>query len=184
MAGFLFCCPDLEASVELSSTTTSVLYPADLGPVEIDVSGYPPEHQNTYREVFLKVFGFLRTTSRVINSPVVEFDPRLEEAERRLRPEAFSDPRILLATRDGWKKKVEEIRRRPPCCGACPVLSLQEAKALWKFLVYDSLARKTGPRSEAWSRHRMRLIELFRGRYPERFNEIYAGPNKIKEEEK
>lgn len=71
-------------------------------------------------------------------------------------------------SRDAWKRRVEDIRRRPPCCGACPVLTRQDARALWRFLVYDSLARKTGSRA----RSRRALLERFRKEQPARFREL------------
>ena len=110
--------------------------PEDLGPSVIDVSAYPPEHQKTYKEIFVPFFSRFGGTARIINSP-------------------------LVSAQD-WKKEVDAIRRRPACCGACPVLSLREAKALWSFLVYDSAARKTGPRAQAWARQRQDLLDRYR----------------------
>lgn len=135
--------------------------PEDLGPAEIDVSSYPREYRETYRRIFLPVARFMGGPARLLNSPLIELDPGLEEAQRARRPELFSDPRVALVSRDGWRRRVDEFRRRPPCCGACPVLSLKDAQALWRFLVYDSIARKTGPRAGAWLRHRRALLERF-----------------------
>ncbi|MBI2069509.1 MAG: hypothetical protein HYT79_02825 [Elusimicrobia bacterium] len=159
-----------------SAPAAKILYPADLGPTEIDVSHYPPEHQKTYREIFLEVFGFFGTAARVINSPLIEADPNLENVEKRNHPE-FSDAQIAQFVPMGWKKRVEAIRLKPPCCGACPVLSLKEAKALRQFLVYDSLARKTGVNAGAWIKHRKNLNERFKKEYPDRFRELHANLN-------
>lgn len=141
---------------------SKIVYPEDLGPGEIDVSDYPAQHQETYRTIFLSVFDFLKQTSRVVNSPLIEMDPAFEESERRGNPGLFGVPEVFLVTKDGWKKYVTEIQRRPPCCGACPVLSKKEAKALWQFLVYDSIRRKTGPKAQAWAAHRKALLARFK----------------------
>lgn len=110
--------------------------PEDLGPAAIDVSSYPDEHRKTYAEIFLPVFGFLPGgPARVLNSPLV--------------------------APDLWRREVMRVRNRPPCCGACPLLSREEARALWRFLAYDSLRRKTGANAAAWAEHRRRLIERF-----------------------
>lgn len=148
--------------------------PEDLGPSEIDVSSYPEEHQKTYRETFLPVFEFFGTAARMVNSPLVELDPALEEAEARLHPDLFSDPLIARATRDGWRREIAAIHRRPPCCGACPVLTLDQARALWRFMVYDSLARKTGDNAEKWIAHRRSLMERFRALHPDRMETLYS----------
>lgn len=148
--------------------------PEDLGPSDIDVSAYPEEHQKTYRETFLPVFGFLGTTARMVNSPLVELDPALEAAETRLHPDLFSDPLVARATRDGWKREIAAVHRRPPCCGACPVLTLDQARALWRFMVYDSLARKTGVNAEKWIAHRRALVERFRRMHPGRTETLYS----------
>lgn len=110
--------------------------PEDLGPAVIDVSGYPPEHQRVYREVFLPVYALLEGgPARAINSPLLD--------------------------QDDWRREVLRVKTRPPCCGACPVLSRADAQALWRFFVYDSLRRKTGPAAAAWAAERRDLIRRF-----------------------
>lgn len=133
----------------------------DLGPSVIDVSSYPEEHRKTYQDIFVPVFGLLGGTARAVNSPIIELDGHREEQERRDNPELFANPDIAVVSRDGWKKRVEEIYHRPACCGACPTLTREKAKALWRFLVYDSIRRKTGRQARGWS--------LFRGDLTRRF---------------
>ncbi len=109
--------------------------PEDLGPAQIDVSDYPPEYQKTYREVFVPFFTKYGGTARMVNSPLV--------------------------TAEEWRKEIDRIRTRPPCCAACPFLSLNDARALYKFMVYDSGRRKTGSSAEAWTAQRTSLLERF-----------------------
>jgi hypothetical protein len=136
--------------------------PEDLGPAVIDVSSYPAEYQVTYRQIFLPVFGFLRGgPARVLNSPLIETDPEGASTLRREHPELFSDPRIAQVAPDAWRREVMRVKNRPPCCGACPILSKEDARALWRFLAYDSLRRKTGANAMAWVEQRRRLIQRF-----------------------
>lgn len=152
----------LAATLAAGFSPKTAELPEDLGPAEIDVSSYPPEHQKTYRELFLHVYGFLRGgPARALNSPVLEIDPAGEAALRREHPELFAEPGLIEAGPDLWRKEVMRVKNRPPCCGACPVLDMEEAKALWRFLAYDSLRRKTGANAEAWASRRRALIERF-----------------------
>lgn len=111
-------------------------FPEDLGPAVIDVSSYPAEHRKTYKDIFLPVYGFLRGgPARALNSPLVASDE--------------------------WRREVMRVKNRPPCCGACPILSMADARALWRFLAYDSQRRKAGASAAAWAEHRRRLTERF-----------------------
>ena len=137
-------------------------FPEDLGPAAIDVSGYPPEQQSVYQKIFLPVYSVLRGgPARALNSPLIEIDAAGEEAERRAHPGVAADPQLALYTRDGWRHEVLTVKNRPPCCGACPLLTRADAEALRSFLVYDSLRRKTGAAAEAWAAQRRELIRRF-----------------------
>ncbi|MCR4295229.1 MAG: hypothetical protein NUW21_06820 [Elusimicrobia bacterium] len=134
----------------------------DLGPAEIDVSSYPPEQQRVYREILLPVYGFIRGgPARVINSPLIEIDAAGEDAERRAHPAIAADPGLVVYTRGGWRAEVLHLKNRPRCCGACPVLTRADAVALRRFLVYDSLRRKTGVAAGPWADRRRELIRRF-----------------------
>lgn len=149
-------------------------FPEDLGAPTIDVSGYPAEYQKTYRDVFLHVYAFIRGgPARALNSPLIELDPQGEQALRRERPELFADPGLARVSADAWKKEVSDAFNRPPCCGACPMLSREDAKALRRFFVYDSIVRKTGANAGSWIRERKTLLERFKRDYPKRYDELY-----------
>jgi len=136
--------------------------PEDMGPAVIDVSGYPPEYQETYRKIFQPVYKFLRGgPARALNSPLIELDAQGERVLRREHPELFSDPRLAQVSADAWRREVARVKNRPPCCGACPILSREDAVKLWRFLAYDSLRRKTGPNAASWAAQRRRLLERF-----------------------
>jgi hypothetical protein len=43
------------------------------------------------------------------------------------------------------------------------VLTQEESKDIWEFLVYDAKARKTGDKAAAWREQRRRLLARFDG---------------------
>ena len=137
-------------------------FPEDLGPAAVDVSGYPPEQQTVYTKIFLPVYAVLRGgPARALNSPLIEIDAAGEAAERRAHPEIAGDSRLVIYTSAGWRSEVLRVKNRPPCCGACPILTRADAEALRRFFVYDSLKRKTGSAAEAWGSQRRDLIRRF-----------------------
>jgi hypothetical protein len=152
----------LLAALSVAAEPAPPELPEDLGPAVIDVSGYPPEHQETYRTVFLPVYGFLRGgAARALNGPLLELDPQGEAVLRREQPELFARPGLVAVEAGAWRREVMRVKNRPPCCGACPILSMADAKRLWSFLVYDSVRRKTGANAAAWAAHRRALVERF-----------------------
>jgi len=153
-------------SLLLAPGPVCALTPEELGPDSIDVSEYPAEYRKTYEEIFIPLFRRFGGAARVVNSPVIELDPASQSYESKRNPILFSDSEVAQVSTDGWKKQVDAMRRRPPCCGACPVLSLQGAKDLWRFLVYDSIVRKTGPRAQNWVRQRRSLLGRFKKERP------------------
>jgi hypothetical protein len=121
-------------------------YANDLGPSEIDVSRYPPEMKQAYR-LFQKKCTFCHTAARAINSEFVESKQ--------------------------WTRYVQRMYMRPPCCDSCPLMSHDDAKAIWGFLVYDSQVRKTDAQAEAWARFRKSLLEEFKSKYPKLYQQRY-----------
>ncbi len=162
IAPFLLIAAVLAAAPAPRHASKVVELPEDLGAETIDVSSYPAEYRKIYDEIFLHIYPFMRGgTARAINSPLIELDPAGEEALRREHPELFADPRVASVSPDGWRLEVTRVKNRPPCCGACPVLSRRDAVELRRFLVYDSLRRKTGANAAAWVAARRELIQRF-----------------------
>ena len=136
--------------------------PEDMGPAAINVSNYPTDQQRVYQKLFVPIYSEQRGgTARALNSPLIEIDAAGEEAERRAHSRIADDPQLVSYTRGGWRSEVLRIKNRPPCCGACPILSRADAEALRHFFVYDSLRRKTGAVAEAWAAQRRELIRRF-----------------------
>ena len=161
--------PSVAATVAASGPALSRApkAPEDLGPAEIDVSDYPEEYRNTYQKIFLPAFKRWGSAAHVLNSPIIEMDEATERTERAAHPQLFADSRIALPSRDGWKKYMQGLLNKPACCGACPTLTLEQARAVRSFLVYDSLRRKTGANTDAWIRHRRELVDRFETMQPQ-----------------
>jgi hypothetical protein len=163
MAGFSFSLGIVLATAVAAADKPAVPRVAeDLGLPSIDVSSYPEEYQKTYQDIFVPVFKFHGGTARAVNSPIIELDAHLEQQEQRNNPMLFSDPEVAQVSRDGWKKFVQSLYRTPACCGACPVMTLEKARSLWRFLAYDSIQRKTGRRAPSWALYRKDLMRRFR----------------------
>lgn len=135
--------------------------PADLGATSIDVSDYPAEYQRVYRESFMTKCNVCHTTARALAAPLLEVGPDDVTAELRA---AAADPDVLTVGSDAWKKYIHRMWKRPPCCDLCPVFTKAEITAIWKFLVYDSLRRKTGSALPRWVAYRRGLIDEYRSR--------------------
>lgn len=138
--------------------------PADLGATSVDVSGYPAEHQRTYREQFVTKCNLCHSTARSLAAPLLEIDEAERAALEAGHPGALADPEVLRAGSDVWKKYLHRMWKRPPCCDACPVFTKSEITAIWKFLVYDSKRRKTGPALAGWIAYRRGLIAEYQRR--------------------
>ncbi len=137
---------------------------ADLGTTSIDVSDYPVEHQRAYREQFVPKCNICHSTARALAAPLVELAPAELRAFEAGRPGQAADPEVLRAGTDVWKKYLHRMWKRPPCCDVCPVFTREDITAIWKFLVYDSRRRKTGPGLAGWVAYRRGLIAEYRRR--------------------
>ncbi len=122
-------------------------YANDLGPETIDVSSYPPEMQESYKLLQAKCV-------------------RCHGAARAINSE--------LTDAKDWARYIKRMQMRPPCCNVCPVISLSDAKAIWRFLSYDSQVRKTGPNALSWEKHRLSLLQAYREKFPEKYQERYG----------
>lgn len=73
------------------------------------------------------------------------------------------------ATSVFWEHYVKRMWRKPGSG-----INGAEAKQIWEFLVYDSQVRKLDRREE-FETFRTPLLEEFKAKYPERYQELYGG---------
>ena len=150
-------------------------YANDLGPDQVDISGYPAPYQDTYKRVFRWKCQRCHTLARALNSEYVEpvaADDAAKDAIiadwRAKHPELFKDPLIWQPAAHIWETYVKRMMAKPGC-----TIDVDEARAIWEFLSYDSVRRKTGSQAAEWARHRRQLLAKFKAAYPDRYRELY-----------
>lgn len=152
-------------------------YSNDFGPEEIDaiVKGYPKDYQKGYELMKLRC-SQCHAPSRPINSRFVE-TPGKDDAERaanlaklkKEKPELFKPEAMgVWQIEDGvWKRYVKRMAAKPGC-----EIKPDEAKEIWKFLVFDSNQRKMGGNAGKWEEHRKKLIDKLKKEHPKRFKDL------------
>jgi len=158
-------------------------YPNDAGPATIDVSSYPPEIQDTYKNLFLVKCSRCHQTSRPLNSQFVEPSGPKDQHQAKIaewkktHPEMFQDK--LVWQIEGWtpgqpgvwERYVKKMMSKPGCN-----ISQQEGRKIWQFLTYDSEHRKTGANAAKWAEHRRKLLADFKASHPARYKELFETP--------
>jgi hypothetical protein len=155
-------------------------YANDFGPASVDVSSYPQEMQQTYKELFLVRCQRCHQASRPLNSQFVEPSgpkeqhPAIIAKWKAEHPEMFQDKLVWQiegksAAGPGiWERYVKKMMSKPGCNITPP-----EGKKIWQFLCYDSEKRKTGANAANWAEHRRKLLADFKAKYPDRYRELY-----------
>jgi mono/diheme cytochrome c family protein len=155
-------------------------YPNDSGPVSIDVSAYPAELQDTYKNIFLVKCQRCHQASRPLNSQFVEpsGDKSGHAAKiaswKAANPEMFKDKLVWdvegwTPSQPGvWERYVKKMMSKPGCN-----ISQPEGKKIWQFLTYDSEKRKTGANAAKWAEHRRKLLADFKASHPARYKELF-----------
>ncbi len=154
-------------------------YPNDFGPATIDVSSYPKELQETYKNLFPKC-GRCHELSRPLNSQFIEpsGDKPGHAAKiaswKSSHPEMFQDKLVWqiegwTPSQPGvWERYVKKMMSKPGCN-----ISPQEGKKIWQFLTYDSEKRKTGANAAKWAEHRRKLLADFKAKYPDKYKTLF-----------
>ena len=155
-------------------------YANDFGPKSIDVSAYPPEMQDAYKNILLVKCQRCHEASRPLNSQFVEPSgpkeqhPAIIAKWKAEHPEMFQDKLVWQvegksAAGPGiWERYVKKMMAKPGCN-----ISPEDGKKIWQFLTYDSEHRKTGPNAAKWAEHRRKLLADFKAQHPDRYRELY-----------
>ncbi len=153
-------------------------YPNDLGPETLDeetLKSYPKNAQEGYKAMMgtakEKRCQACHSGARPLNSRFVELSGKdaAVAALKKSNPELFKDPAIWQIEGAVWNRYVKRMMAKPGCNIAGP-----EGKKIWEFLVYDGEHRKIGANADKWKAHRTKLIEEFKGKFPERYKELAA----------
>ena len=63
---------------------------------------------------------------------------------------------------------------KPPCCGACKIITFDDAKMIYEYLTSSDPGKKEGKYSEIWLTHKKKLLEEFKTLNPKRYAELYG----------
>lgn len=169
-------------------------YPNDLGPDTLPESvlkTYPPEIQKGYHIMIGEVqrggkwvynngkTGCVtcHTAARPLNSRFLEpaggVDDAAQEANlakmKKAQPELFKDLEVWQPEAKIFNRYVKRMMNKPGSN-----IPKGDGKAIWEFLEYDGVHRKTGANAEAWEAHRKKLVAEFKTKYPKRYEELKA----------
>lgn len=167
-------------------------YPNDLGPNELD-----DEYLKTLSPNILKGYKLLvgkkkpdgsydgkcaacHFPNRPLNSQFLEApgkDDKEREANAKDLAAKHKDSEVWQVEAAIWKRYVKRMSAKPGCNVG------KDAKAIWEFLVADSLQRKTGANAKKWEDHRRKLLAEFKEKYPARHKELFGGEEKPKSTE-
>lgn len=142
-------------------------YPNDFGPDKIDVSKYSAEQQEGYKLMEDKC-ARCHSPARPLNSQFVDVKPEEVEALKKSNPEIFKDKLVWQVEAGIWQRYVKRMMAKPGCS-----MSNEEGKKIFRFLVADSKARKTGAAAAAWKTHRKKLVDDFKAKHPDRYKELF-----------
>ena len=153
---------------ETSLTKVTDLYPNDMGPAEIDVTGYPKEHKRASRPFAFKCAA-CHTIARPINSQFLELTAAEIAKAKKDDPELFKDPKLTLPEEMVWNRYVKRMMSK----AGCPVKK-EDGKPIWEFLVYDSKLRKTGENGKEFRKARGQLLHEFKEHHPDGYERIFG----------
>lgn len=142
-------------------------YANDFGPEKIDVSNYPAELKTSY-ELFTKRCSQCHTIARPINSQFLELSADELTKAKTETPDVLENSLVWQTEEGIWERYVKRMMRKPGC-----EMQTDEAKSIWKFLVYDSKERKLGTNKANWESARKKLLDDFRSKNPARYKELY-----------
>lgn len=148
LAAWLALAAPAARAADFTPEELSSLYPYDLGPAEIDVSGYPKRQQENY-QVFKNACSQCHTLARPINAPA---------ASRKVQEYYVFRMRMKTQYTPGTKLSAEEVDR------------------ILDFLSYDSRARKVKGR-KAFNALSRQLDKRFDETIAERLKRMKEGKN-------
>ena len=155
-------------------------YPNDFGPETLPddvIKSYPANVQAGYKKLISNKAGCAQchSAARPLNSRFVEPEGGIDDAKqdawiakaKKDTPDLFKDASVWQIETKVWSRYVKRMMNKPGC-------NLQKAdgKAIYEFLSYDSVKRKTGANAEKWAAHRKGLIDQLKTKNPKRYEEL------------
>lgn len=180
LLGSMFVAPARAAEMTEKEKALANPYPNDFGPDTLPedvLKTYPANVQAGYKKLISNKAGCAQchSAARPLNSRFVEPEGGLDDAKqdawiakaKKEQPALFADGSAWQIETKVWSRYVKRMMNKPGC-------NLQKAdgKAIYEFLSYDSVKRKTGPNAEKWAAHRKGLIEQLKAKNPKRYDEL------------
>ena len=155
-------------------------YPNDFGPETLPddvIKSYPANVQAGYKKLTDKKAGCAQchSSARPLNSRFVEPEGGIDDAKqdawivkaKKDAPALFADGSVWQVETKVWSRYVKRMMNKPGC-------NLQKAdgKAIYEFLSYDSVKRKTGANADKWAAHRKGLVDQLKAKNQKRYDEL------------
>lgn len=180
LLGAAFTSPVRAAEMTEKEKALTNPYPNDFGPETIPdalLKTYPANVQAGYKKMISTKGGCAQchSAARPLNSRFVEpeggIDDKKQEAAlaalKKAQPELFTDASVWQIETKVWSRYVKRMMNKPGCG-----IQKADGKAIYEFLAYDSIKRKTGENAKAWAAHRKGLIDQLKTKNPKRYEEL------------
>jgi len=180
LLGAAFASPVRAAEMTEKEKALTNPYPNDFGPETLPdavLKAYPANVQAGYKKLLSNKGGCAQchSAARPLNSRFVEpeggIDDKKQEAAlaalKKAQPELFKDGTVWQVETKIWSRYVKRMMNKPGCG-----IQKADGKAIYEFLAYDSLKRKTGANAEKWAAHRKDLVEQLKAKNPKRYEEL------------
>ncbi len=180
LLGSAYAAPVYSAEMSEKEKALANPYPNDFGPATLPddvVKAYPANVQAGYKKLLSTKSGCAQchAAARPLNSRFVEPEGGMDDAKqdaalakmKKDQPELFADGSVWQVETKGWSRYVKRMMNKPGC-------NLQKAdgKAIYEFLSYDSVKRKTGANAAKWAAHRKGLVDQLKTKNPKRYEEL------------
>lgn len=87
-------------------------------------------------------------------------------------------PEWSVEDKETWKKAVKRVVTTPPCCGACPVLSMRDGRKAYQYVAGEN---KSDDGAKIYQEHEKKFLEAFQFLNPSRYHHWFGnrqGENK------
>ena len=77
--------------------------------------------------------------------------------------------------KETWKKAVKRVVTTPPCCGACPIVSMKDGREVYRHVAGDGNSEEG---AKIYKEHEKRFLEAFQFLNPSRYQHWFGKKQK------
>lgn len=85
---------------------------------------------------------------------------------------------LTQADKELWGVCIKRVKMKPPCCGACKWMTLDDAKAIWEYLTSNSPEKKRDKNFQIWLLYKKQLLAEFKTLNLHRYEVLYGAKEK------